>query len=309
MFDNLKSIRLFVAAYEERSFTGAAAREHATQSGVSQQIRKLEARAGMTLFARGHGVSVRPTPAGDAYYQSCIEILRAHSAMRQTMHAYAGGLDGEIRIGFSPTVARSVLVGAHAQFSEQHPNVEIGLFEAYTGGLSERLRRGELDFAIGVTSGDEAGIRTSPFASTPDLLVAGPSSTLKNRVPVRLRDLPPLRLVVPSTKHARRAHIDAYIVASGARVERILELEALSSTLCFVEEGDWMALQPALAMLPALRRDQGLALCPLLDPPMSLHLTLMEPASRSLSPAADAFLTALRHEMRRATDLVAELLG
>jgi hypothetical protein len=40
--ESLRDIRIFVAAYEERSFTVAAVREHATQSGVSQHIRKLE---------------------------------------------------------------------------------------------------------------------------------------------------------------------------------------------------------------------------------------------------------------------------
>ncbi len=39
---SFRDIRLFVAAFEERSFTAAARREGATQSGVSQHIRKLE---------------------------------------------------------------------------------------------------------------------------------------------------------------------------------------------------------------------------------------------------------------------------
>ena len=42
MSGSLRDIRLFIAAYEERSFTAAAIRENATQSGVSQHIRKLE---------------------------------------------------------------------------------------------------------------------------------------------------------------------------------------------------------------------------------------------------------------------------
>ncbi len=42
MSESLRDFHLFVAVYEERSFTAAAAREHATQSGVSQHVRKLE---------------------------------------------------------------------------------------------------------------------------------------------------------------------------------------------------------------------------------------------------------------------------
>ncbi len=65
MTDSLRSIQVFVATYEERSFTAAARREHATQSGVSQHVRKLEDRLGAKLFSRDRG-RVVPTPAGDA---------------------------------------------------------------------------------------------------------------------------------------------------------------------------------------------------------------------------------------------------
>ncbi len=44
MSQSIRDIRVFVAAYEEGSFTAAAARENATQSGVSQHVRKLEER-------------------------------------------------------------------------------------------------------------------------------------------------------------------------------------------------------------------------------------------------------------------------
>ena len=75
---SLRDIRLFVAAYEERSFTAAARREHATQSGVSQHMRKLEDTLRAKLFARDRG-RVVPTPAGDSYYRHCIELLNTYA--------------------------------------------------------------------------------------------------------------------------------------------------------------------------------------------------------------------------------------
>ena len=64
MLESLRDIRLFIAVYEERSFTAAAKRENATQSGVSQHIRKIEDRFGVTLFTRDAMVPVwREIPA------------------------------------------------------------------------------------------------------------------------------------------------------------------------------------------------------------------------------------------------------
>jgi LysR family transcriptional regulator, nitrogen assimilation regulatory protein len=95
MSQSLREIRLFVAAYEECSFTAAAAREHATQSGVSQHMHKLEARFGVELFSRDTG-TMRPTPAADHYYRHCVEILRIHQASMNEMKRFGSGLSSEI---------------------------------------------------------------------------------------------------------------------------------------------------------------------------------------------------------------------
>ena len=55
MTASLRDIRLFVAAYEERSFTAAAGRENATQSGVSQHVAKLEQQKAINTVIRELG--------------------------------------------------------------------------------------------------------------------------------------------------------------------------------------------------------------------------------------------------------------
>jgi LysR family nitrogen assimilation transcriptional regulator len=49
---DLKQIQCFVAAYEEGSFSKAAARENCTQPGVSIHIQRLEAMLSNQLFER-----------------------------------------------------------------------------------------------------------------------------------------------------------------------------------------------------------------------------------------------------------------
>src|SRR5690606_29074893 len=99
MHSSLKRLRLFVAVYEERSFTAAAARENATQSGISQHVYKLEEQLGVKLFTRGTA-SFLPTPAGNAYYPDCIQLLRAYESANTRLGAcYGRGMEGEIAIG------------------------------------------------------------------------------------------------------------------------------------------------------------------------------------------------------------------
>src|SRR5436190_24343972 len=67
----LRQIRAIIAVCEEGSFTRAAARENATQSGISQHVAAAERTLGVKLFERS-AAGVQPTPAGPRYYKRCI---------------------------------------------------------------------------------------------------------------------------------------------------------------------------------------------------------------------------------------------
>src|SRR5215204_6485080 len=142
MSEGLRSIQVFVATYEERSFTAAAKREHATQSGVSQHVRKLEDRLGAKLFSRDRG-RVVPTPAGDAYYERCVELLRLANAADSAVGRFGRGLTGEIVVGLMPTMTRSALTPALSCFTDEQPNVVIRAVEAYSAVLTHQVRAGE----------------------------------------------------------------------------------------------------------------------------------------------------------------------
>ena len=84
---SLRQIRAVIAVCEERSFTRAAARENATQSGISQHIAAVERALGVTLFERST-VGVTPTAAGTRYYRRCVDAVGAlEAAERGNAHA------------------------------------------------------------------------------------------------------------------------------------------------------------------------------------------------------------------------------
>ena len=81
---SLRQIRSFVAVFEEGSFTSAALREGATQSGISQHIKQLESELGVALLER-KGREVEPTLAGKLYYAQCVEVLKKLEAAQQSL--------------------------------------------------------------------------------------------------------------------------------------------------------------------------------------------------------------------------------
>lgn len=294
MSDTLLRMRLFAAVYEERSFTAAAQRENATQSGVTQHVRKLEDQHGVKLFLRGTG-SVVPTPAGDAYYRGCINVLRAHEEARETVRAYGSSLEGEVLVGLTPTMTRAALASSLAAFKQEHPNVSVRVIDAYSDIVTAKVRDGELDFGIVPGFGSDPGLRSELFARTPEFLVSSASSGLglAHGAAVRLSSLPPIKLVLPSMLQVRRTHLERYLAATGTEVAERMEIDSSLAAIDFVSQTDWVSVHPGISMMREVESGT-LVINPIVDPVLTLDLFRIERARKPLTAPAKAFLAMLK---------------
>jgi DNA-binding transcriptional LysR family regulator len=294
---SLRDICLFVAAYEERSFTAAARREHATQSGVSQHIRKLEDGLCAKLFTRDKG-RVVPTPAGDSYYRHCIELLDIYSKAASSVQQQGAGFAGNIVVGLMPTMTRCVLAPSLSRFIDKHPNVVVRVVEGYSAALTMQVQAAELEFAIVPAFSGAPGLKSRLFQRTPEVLVSATSSRLTHMQPVQLGDLGPIKLVVPSRANTRRHLIETYLASNGVKIDRLIEMDSMLGTLDFVAHSEWVAVLPGL-MLAAETKPRQFTVNPIAWPAFELDLVLIEPARRPMSPGAQAFLTILGEESAR----------
>lgn len=291
---SLTDLSLFVAVYEERSITAAAEREHATQSGVSQHIRKLESVLGVDLFLREAG-GVLPTPAGETYYRACVDLLRSFESAALDVQQYKGELRGEVSVGLMATVTRSALAPALAKFTQQHPNVRVRVIEAPSRLLAKQVHSGEMDFAIVPTLLEHPGVRRTFFLRTPEVLVSSANSGLSHLKPIELSKIENLKLILPSGRNIRRQAFERYFVDAGIRIARELELDVIFTTLDMVEKTEWRTLLPAVMMADEINHGR-LTINTLTNPSLWLDFSCIEPLRRALSPAADVFLVTLREE-------------
>ncbi len=293
---SLRRIRSFVAVVEQGSFTAAAEREGATQSGISQHVGQLEAELGVALFTR-NGRQVAPTAAGKTYYAECVDILKRLDAARQGVAAARVG--GAIRIGLMPTFTRSILTPALEHFFASAPGSEISVIEAYSGVLTDMTLKGELDFAVVPAFEGAVGISHRLIARDREVLVSAKRKGANRFAPVRLADLGPLKVVLPGTQNTRRRSIETYCATNGVTVAERLELDAMMGTLQFVAASDWVAILPFIMMVSDL--DEGrFSIRPLIDPPFYSEFVLIEPSRKAMAPAAALFADILAAETRRA---------
>jgi LysR family nitrogen assimilation transcriptional regulator len=202
----LRQIRAIIAVCEEGSFTRAAARENATQSGISQHVAAAERSLGVKLFERS-ATGVTPTPAGHRYYKRCVEAVSHLASANEEARGFAKRVSGDLRIGLIPTLTRAALAPTLEQFVTRYPDVRIHIVEGYSGLLTDMVRNGELDFAVVPASEGRVGLKSRLIVRDREMLVSSSKGNFKPFEPVRLKDCGPLKIILPGRTNVRRRNI------------------------------------------------------------------------------------------------------
>ena len=297
---DLRQIRHFVAACEEGSLSAAAQRLNCTASGVSQQMSALEARLGTGLLERTRR-GVNPTAAGWRLYGRCLAVLKAVCEAEAELEDFSAGLSGSVSAGFAPGLAKAVLPAALARYTREYPRIDIEIGSGTADALVAETSGGSLDFYVGQFIKPQVGLAATPIGRFPVALISGSRRGFMQMEPVRLHEVAPLRLSVPSATHSLRPRIDEAVRHGEIAVERTISIASLSAGLEFVAQTDWSSILPFWIGLKELGNDR-VTVNPIVDPPLSVELALIHLAQRPLSRPARQLYDYFRQELQRCED-------
>ncbi|WP_146344963.1 LysR family transcriptional regulator [Falsiphaeobacter marinintestinus] len=293
----LQHLRFFVAVYEQKSVTAAASKVHATQSGVSMQIRDLEEILGVKLFERT-SKGVVPTKAGERIYWRAARVLLEIGELELDVNDQADKLVGTVRAGIMPTFARSILAPVLIRFSRQNPLVDVKITEGYSAVLTQMVANDELDLAV-VPGGEQpTGLRSTFLDTDVEILVSRPGQGGDKPRLETLATAPSMNLVLPGPENARRAKIDQYLENFCQSAHTVMELDSMITTLDMIERGDWNSVLPGCLCLPNLG-DPNYDLIPVTEPDLRVDYLLIEPAARASSKPVQMFEQELSQEIRQ----------
>lgn len=192
------------------SFTRAAERLNLAQPALSRQIRLIEERVGAGLIDR----SSRPmqlTMAGACFLSKARRLLAEYETAVSEARQIAGGERGWLGIGFTRSAMYSVLPPALKAFHEDHPGIELKLFEMLTEEQVEALKDGKIHVGIGRNVRVIAGYANATLLREPVMAVLPSDSPAARRGRVRLADVADLPLVLyprhPAAEYPR--HIES----------------------------------------------------------------------------------------------------
>ena len=307
MTASLRQVRAVIAVCEEGSFTRAAVRENATQSGISQHVAAVERALGVKLFERS-ATGVKPTPAGLRYYKRCVAAVGQLETAGEETRELASRVTGDLRIGLMPTFTRAVLPPTLDDFVPRHPDVRLHIVEGYSGVLTEMVMADELDFAVVPAFEGQVGLTSRLLVRDREMLVSGPRRGLDPLAPVRLRECRPFKVVVPGPHNIRRRNLDTYFQTHGVEIDALLEMDAMIGTLEFVARTDWVAVLPSLISVNDIGKGD-LIVNPLDDPPLRAEFVVIYPSRRMLSTQARLFLDRFEAEVAHIHGIWEQAIG
>jgi LysR family transcriptional regulator, nitrogen assimilation regulatory protein len=281
---DLRQIRSFVAAYEEGSINRAAHRLNTAQPSLSVQLRGLEESLGVSLFER-HPRGVRATPEGNRFYEHCLGILGSVENAEQDMHDWSHGDSGSLHIGLIPTVTKGALPHILPDFTTDLPNVQIRVVEAFSGTLTDWVVDGQLDFAVVTRPASQTGLEMRVLSTEQLALVSGPRSSFEHLRPVKLHELPPIKLVMPSPQHSLRSMLEQYIQLGNISVENLIEMDGLFGELDFIRNSDWSAILPISTVIADLGKGE-LVVNPIVEPLTTFEFFLVHQTRHPLRQPA-----------------------
>jgi DNA-binding transcriptional LysR family regulator len=173
-------------------------------------------------------------------------VLASVQHARDTVAATVGTLQGTVSIGLSialpPDVDAPWLI---SEFRAAHPAVQVRLVHDASHRLFDRVRSGELDFAVAATTGaPPAGLTTLDLGTSPMVFACGPDHRLGRSEAVTLDTVAGETFVDFQRDWTIRRLVDIAFEAAGIARNSAYIVNEATYLLRFVERGLAVAILP-----------------------------------------------------------------
>ncbi len=196
--DRLRSLQVFIAVANARSFTTAAHTLGMSRASVTKHVAALEQSLGARVLNRSPQ-HVAPTEVGSYLLEHGTPLLQAFAELEAGVKTSTIACQGLLRIGATSSFAARRLTAAIAGFTKKHPSISVSLV-CIEDTRIDLLREG-LDVVVGLqTAFKDSNYVSRLLQRLPQALVAAPAYLERHGRPATLDALGTHRCLVHSTK-------------------------------------------------------------------------------------------------------------
>jgi LysR family transcriptional regulator of abg operon len=299
----LLALKALVAAVEEGSLRSAARRLGVSQPALTKSIRELERELAAPLLTRS-STGVMATAQGKVLFERARAADRELSTAVDQIRQLGGAMIGELSVGAVPLAVMLLIPETLRTFSREYPQVRLRISEELYIEQLSRLRKGEVDVAIGpLPSGIPSGeLIVEPLMPIAMVVVAARESPWTRAR--SLADLAEARWVftgtAPDAGYARHMFEQHGLPPppTGAMVNSTLSLLSL---IC---GGEFVGLMPQQIASHPLAAHYMVTV-PVREGPLQATLAAMYRPQNALSPAVRHFVAHLGRAAHHLTSAIA----
>jgi DNA-binding transcriptional LysR family regulator len=312
---DVREMRQVATIASEGSFAKAARALHISQPALSRSIQEVERKTGFKIFERSREGAML-TDAGRSFMLQASDILALADNMEREL-ALIKGLDvGEVHIGVGIYVSEMFVSEAIAHFAKPNSQTRIRLLNEQPNMIAQRLRRREVDLAVGDPAWLEPAtdIRVTRLNQHQGYLVARANHPLFAKRGLHLKDVLTYPFVTMALVPNRLALMGKALKGAELEQQRLMEkwnpaitVNSITSMKSIAAASDAIVLVSLKMVRHELERGE-LAVLPInlswIRPPFAI----MHLAHRTLSPLAQAVTQAIVDEDRKLLALEKKLV-
>jgi LysR family transcriptional regulator, benzoate and cis,cis-muconate-responsive activator of ben and cat genes len=265
----LRHLRYFVAVAEEENVSRAALKLHVSQPGLSRQIRDLEDEIGFQLFERS-AKALHLTAAGKVFLTEARAVLQHAEDAVKKARAAAGGAQGEIHVGYAPSLTVQILPPMLRAFQGEFPRVRVSLHDLSSEEMLEQLGEKKLDLALTARTSEKMprGLSFVELARYATCVAMSPQHPLAKSRALTLPQVAREPLIGMTRKDYPDYHneIGKLFAAVGCKPHFVEEHEGGTGLIAAVEAGRGVALVPSSLLCMVGERLKLIPLKPALPP-------------------------------------------
>jgi len=244
---DLRQLRYFVAIYEQRNLSRAAASSNVAQSALSLHMSNLEADLGTPLFVRlPRGMA--PTAAGERLYAHAKSILRALEAAEADLRQASDRIAGDVAVGMAHSGVKAIGVPFMTAVVERYPEVRISISESVSVSVLMHLMRSDLDIALIYNPPADVQLVTEPVLEETMYCVGRPDIVGDTEAPICFEDLLKLPIVLLKQGVSSRALMDDVSLLKRLEAKAKLQMDSVRAIAGALDAGLGCAIGTRLIM-------------------------------------------------------------
>ncbi len=221
---HIDELSIFITLTEQLHFGKTSRIHHMTLSALTRVIQRFEKELGVTLFERNNR-SVSLTESGQRFLTFARQTVASYDNLQLNLKLQPHQLRGRIKLFATVTASYSILPPLIKSFCSMYPNVTTYLETGAAKYADDLLRRGEIDFAVGIlTKTRRSDIVVKKILNTPLVFVVPKHSdyTVLSHCPLIFPEQGDLRSII--TDYLDRNHLSIQVHSYAEGHEAILAM-------------------------------------------------------------------------------------